>query len=240
MRTFIVIVIVALAAASAARPQQVITLHFEARPPYLVGDGNGGALGLTATPAANAFRAAGITFNWQQSSMNRQLHLLKENAGQHCVIGWFKNAKRSRYVKFTRPIYRDKALVGVVRSTWAGADGRRLDEVLAAPGLRVVVKANYSYGAHVDRLLERAPARPIASSQPNAQIAELVRNDRADLMFVAEEEAEVLLRQNGAGARALRRLAFSDTMPGEWRHIACTRQVPDALIERLDANIALR
>lgn len=47
-----------------AAPQDPVMLYYNDRPPYIVELPDGSAAGLTATPAGNAFRAAGIPVVW--------------------------------------------------------------------------------------------------------------------------------------------------------------------------------
>ena len=224
--------------ARVALAREVIVLLYEERPPYMLRMGEE-VIGLTAAPSTAAFRRAGISYVWENGSMNRQLHLLKENSGQYCVIGWYKTPERIAYAKFTRAIYQDRRLAALVRSSAGVPDGVALEKVLALPGLRVLVKTNYSYGEHVDQLLDKVRPQGLASPQPNGQLAELLKANRADFMFVAEEEGQHFLRTGGA-AGALRLVHFADIAAVGERHIACTRSVPDAIIDKLDRAIGVR
>ena len=76
---------------AAAQILAPITLAYNDRPPYILSLPDGSAAGLTATPAAQAFKAAGIPVIWKKSPTNRQLAELKENTDRQCAVGWFKN-----------------------------------------------------------------------------------------------------------------------------------------------------
>jgi polar amino acid transport system substrate-binding protein len=216
-----------------------IPLHYEERPPYLVRAGDG-VHGLTADPAARIFRAAGVPFVWEASSMSRQLHLMRENQAPLCAVGWFKTAERLAFAKFTRPIYRDGPVVALARRQFAFGPGRAMADVLSTPGLRVLVRGRYAYGPYIERALERATPDVIASPLPNVQLAERLVANRADLMFAPEEEAALLLLRLADKAAALQVLRFSDRVPGSERYIACSRSVPDDTITRLNGAIGFK
>lgn len=216
-----------------------IVLYYEERAPYQVraGDEVGGSV---AGPAAQAFRDARVDFVWEVSSIGRQVHMLRENHGARCVVGWYKTSERTLFAKFTKPIYRNGPAVALVRRQFALGPVASVEDALSAPGLRLLVRKKYSYGAHIDDALKRIQPDTFMSSLPNSQMAEQLIEDRADLMFAPEEEAAVLLRHLGPKAERLQVLHFSKPLPGLERHIACSRNVPDEIIERLNSVIAFK
>ena len=229
----------AFMAAPAAPVATPITLHYEERAPYLVRSGDG-VHGLTADPAAQAFLAAGVPFVWEASSMSRQWHLMRESGQPHCVVGWYKNRERLGFAKFTKPIYRDGAPVALARRQFVFGPGRSLEGVLSTPGLRVLVRSRYTYGAYIEQALRRVAPNLVASQVPNVQLSERLLGNRADLMFASEEEAALLLRRLAGRAGQLQVLRFTDSMPATERHIACNRQVADAVIARLNGAITFQ
>jgi hypothetical protein len=56
-------------------------------------------------------------------------------------------------------------------------------------------------------------------------------------MFIAEEEAEDLIRQSGFDPTAFKFIRFPDMPAGNLRYIICTKQVSDDEIERMDQAI---
>ena len=110
--------------------------------------------GLTADPATAAFAGAGVAARWMRAPSNRQLALLQEG-GQRCAVGWFRNAERERYAKFSRPIYQDLPLVAIVRDDFVFRGAATLQRLVAMRGLVVLVKERYSYGSYVDESLAK-------------------------------------------------------------------------------------
>lgn len=241
MKTLLSLLIAMLGMASgpAALAGFPITLFYEERAPYLVAAGDT-VEGLTADPAALAFKTAGVPFVWEAGSFSRQWHMLRENQGAHCVVGWFKNNERLAFAKFTKPIYRDGPIVALARRDFDFGPGRTLNEVLSTPGLRVLVRGMYSYGPYIERALKRYKPEVVASPLRNVHLIERLAASRADLMFASEEEGALLLRHLGSKASDLQVLRFSDILPGSERHIACNRNVPDETIERLNNAITFK
>ncbi len=229
----LLVLLATLGSSAAAAP---ITLYYEERAPYLVQSGDQ-VQGLAAAPAAQAFKAADIAFVWKAASMSRQWHMMRQDSGANCVVGWFKTSERAAFAKFTKPVFRDGPVVALVRRQLKFSPVKGLQETLSTPGMRVLVRSKYSYGARIDDALGRIKVDTIASPLGNAQLVERLVEGRADLMFSSEEEAAVLLRGLGSKAGAVQLLRFSDLLPGQERYIACNRNVPDETIERLNDAI---
>jgi polar amino acid transport system substrate-binding protein len=217
------------------RTAERITLHFNERPPYMVAAADGTATGLSATPARQAFAAAGIAVRWAQTPTTRQLSVIRDNEGLDCAIGWFRKPDREAFAKFSKPIYRDRPTVVLAHAAFVPE--RRLADLLRRPGVTVLVKDNYSYGAMIDALLAEKRAFVLSTTAENQQMLRMVAERRVDMMFAAEEEAQHLLGRAGIAARGLQLLRFDDVPIGERRHLMCSKRVPDALLERLNAAI---
>ena len=231
--------VVALCAASpgvhAAEP---FTLYYNERPPYLVTGAQADKVaGLTADPAAKAVESAGFVPRWTPMPTTRQLVTLREGQAPACAVGWFKNPERELSFKFTKPIYRDKPTVAIVRSDFE-ARSSKLAEVFQQPGLRVLVKDKYSYGPWIDSLLARARPQTVSTTEENVQMVRMIAGRRADVMFSSQEEAQYLLTQSSVVASAVKVLRFDDVPQGEKRYLMCSRSVPDETIQRLDKAIS--
>lgn len=231
---------VCLLLAGPLHAEEPIDLYYNERPPYLVSALDGSVSGLTATPAAEAFRDAGIAFQWIRLPTNRQLALLKDNHRPACAVGWFRNAERERFAKFTKPIYQDKPTVGMASGDLAIPDKLSLTELLSRHDVRVLVKDGYSYGPYIDNLLAAHRGNVVVTPLDNIDMARMISARRADFMFVAEEEASSLLQMAGLNPLNFKVLRFTDMPMGEYRHIMCDKLVPDEVIQRLSAAIRPR
>lgn len=217
-----------------------VTLDYNERPPYLVPAADGSATGLTGTPAANAFKAAGIAVTWAKIPTTRQLAVVKDNQGMHCAIGWFKTPEREQFAKFTKPIYLDKPWMVLANTTFAVKEGARLEEVLSAKGVRVLTKESFSYGPYIDGLLAKTKPNITISNGTTSQMLQLINAGSVDFMFVSEEEAEYLVDQAGLSMKNFRQIRFPDMPKGGERYIMCSKNVPDDVIAKVNKNIALK
>jgi polar amino acid transport system substrate-binding protein len=220
--------------------QQVVDLLYNERPPYIIAQPDGSAAGLTATPAGNAFKNAGIPVEWKRVPTNRQLTIISQGRGNDCAIGWFKNAEREQFAKFTKPIYRDKPTVLLANRWFAPPSDATLRELLARPDTRVLVKDRFSYGPYIDGLLAEMKPLLIRTTNENMQMVAMIKANRADFMFVAEEEADYLVEQAGFNPADFRLLRPADMPEGEKRYLICSKHVDDSIIERLNAAIAAK
>jgi len=235
---------VALAAAAAAQAppatagSDTIDLYYFERPPYVMkAPASGEVIGLTAAPAAQAFKAAGIGFRWVQLPTVRQLVTLKDSAVPACAVGWFRNAERERQFKFSRAIYRDRPTVALARTDFSASAS--LAETLRQPGVAVLVKDGFSYGPLIDGLIAQSPAQRVVTSAESLAMARMVGAHRAHFMLAAEEEAAYLTEPSAGAGAGLKLIRFADLPPGERRHILCSKAVPDEVIERLDKAITV-
>ncbi len=220
-----------------AAAADTIELYYFERPPYMATrPGSDEPVGLTATPAAQAFRAAGIGVRWVPLPSARQLVTLADSKVPACAVGWFRTAEREQQFKFTRAIYRDRPTVALARTDFT-PPAPTLAQALREPGLTVLVKAGFSYGAQVDTLLAQLGPGRVVTSADSLAMVQMVAAQRASVMFAAEEEAAYLVEQALGSPGALKIVHFSDLPPGERRHILCSKAVPDALIERLNKAI---
>jgi polar amino acid transport system substrate-binding protein len=218
--------------------QQMVDLMYNDRPPYIIAQADGSAAGLTATPAIDAFRRAGIPVEWKRVPTNRQLTIIGQGSGNDCAIGWFKNAERERFAKFTKPIYRDKPTVLLANRWFAPPPDASLRDLLARPDVRVLVKDRFSYGPYIDGLLAEMKPLLIRTTNENRQMVAMIKANRADFMFVSEDEADYLVEQAGFNSDDFRLLHPDDMPAGEKRYLICSKHVDDSIIARLNAAIA--
>jgi uncharacterized protein (TIGR02285 family) len=223
--------------ANSALATERIPLYFNDRPPYLVPAPDGSASGLTGTPSAQAFNNAGIAFVWAKMPTNRQLMSIKMNSAMGCAVGWFKTPEREQYAKFTKAIYRDKPAVGLANNGFTVTPNAALKTVMATKGVRILAKDKFSYGSFIDDLIGKLKPHVTYTTTESSLMVEMIRVGRADFMFVAEEEAAFLAEGAGANIREFHLIRFADMPEGEKRYIMCSKQTPDALINRLNKAI---
>lgn len=229
-----------LLAAAACRAEEPITVTYHLRPPYLLPGPDGVPTGLTGTPAAQAFRQAGIGVKWMMAPTNRQLAMVRDEQQRSCTVGWFRNPERERYAKFTRPVYRDKDWVLLAYAGYVMPEGATLEQLLQNSATRILVKDNFSYGQEIDAMIVRGKPAIAVSTGSSEQMLQSVSAGAVDFMFLSEEEGQYVLSQHRERGANLRLLKARGMPRGAERHIMCGKGVPDDVIERLNRAITFR
>lgn len=211
--------------------------YFGERPPYVVSEPDGAISGLVATPTNVAFKAAGISTQWVKIPPARVISEFKENNIKACSPGYFKNADRETWAKFTKPIYRDSPQALLVHKNFE-LPTRKLNDLLMRQDIALLVKAGFSYGTEIDKLIEKYQPNSAKVSVEVAQMLKMIAAKRADYMFISDEESASLIAQSRE--RDVKVIHLDDSPPGELRYIMCTRQVPDELIRKINEFIAFK
>ncbi|HEY8877756.1 MAG TPA: transporter substrate-binding domain-containing protein [Roseateles sp.] len=218
--------------------QAPITVHYNNRPPYLMPQADGSVEGLTGSVAKAAFITAGLPVVWRETPTNRQLLLIESGSGRDCAVGWFRNAQREQFARFTTPIYRDQPWVVIAGQHYPLPNNATIAQILAAKELRLLVKDRFSYGADLDGKISQYTGETVTTTGEWPQIIGMLIRSRADYMFASQEEAHYFAASADGVAAGLRVLAIADAPPGEFRHIMCSKKVSDADIAALNAAIA--
>jgi uncharacterized protein (TIGR02285 family) len=213
-----------------------ILLYYYERAPYAVKDNQGDVSGLCATPAANAFKKAGIPFQWKQMPFKRQLVTIKHNKKKACGIGWFKNPEREEFARFTVEIYRDKPAITISRKgNEALGRHRDLTTLLKDKNVKLLVKDGFSYGAYIDGLIKNYdPEVVVVTTSTNIQMLQMILAGRADYFFLSEEEAEHIVVNAGYEVSQFQLQHYSDIPSGNRRYITCSQQVTPETIDLLN------
>ncbi|OZG75017.1 hypothetical protein BTA51_01040 [Hahella sp. CCB-MM4] len=219
--------------------EPTILLHYNERPPYLH-ETSSGVEGLTASPAEEAFRAAGIKFSWVNTPAMRQLYIIKRNLGRDCLVGWFKTPYRTTFGKYTVPIYQDGSYIVLMNTEKSVYAGGSLADLLSNRNLVLLVKDSYSYGDFLDRYIDRYKPTINPTIYESANMLRVIARGNADYMFVAPEEAEAAMIMYGLTSKELLSISFPEMPQGEKRYKFCSRQVDDAVIDQLNAAITYR
>jgi len=215
----------------------VITLHYHERAPYYM-TGPLGVYGLCADPVKRAFEHAGIPFRWEKTPAKRQLDILRANTAKDCLIGWFKNPQREKIAKYTHAIYRDKPTIALARADNPKiVSGRSIEETLVRENLILLRKTGYSYGPFIDAKISHLNPRQEMTSAENVGMLRMIHSGRADYFFISEEEATALTATSGLLATDFSYIRFTNIPKGNHRYLLFSRQVEDAVIEKLNLSI---
>ncbi|GGC62778.1 hypothetical protein [Undibacterium terreum] len=221
-----------------AMADEKISLLYNERIPYFETQLDGDVEGLIGTPAKWAFINAGIPFEWKKSSSSVQLQTIRGNQKQACLVGWHKNAAREKVGKFTHALYLDKRTValGLATNLKFGTE-KSAAELLSNRRAVLMVKEGYSYGHVIDEQIARKNPRMVTAVGENTNMLSMLFYERADYFFVGEEEATELIRRSDYKEKNFKIVYFSDALQEDPRHLWCTGQVSDSVIEKLNAEI---
>ena len=213
-----------------------IQLYYYERIPYAVKNNQSEVSGLCATPAANAFKQAGIPFQWKKMPFKRQLVTIKHNKKKACGIGWFKKPEREAFARFTDSIYQDKpAVIISKKGNNALEQHRDLISLFEDKKVKLLVKDAFSYGAYVDELINNYnPEIVSVVTSTNVQMLRMILSDRADYFFISEEEAEHIILSAKYKMSQFQLQHFADMPAGNHRYIACSQQVSTEIVDLLN------
>lgn len=216
-----------------AEPLEIL---YETRRPYVIPTSDGLA-GLVGAPLTAALGQAGIAVDYTEAPSTRILREIQANLRPVCTPGWFLNAERQTFAKFSRALYQDQPTAIVSRPDNAAiTDGMTLDDLLGQPDLVLLAKMAYSYGQVIDEQLERHGTRQRRVGTDNVTLLSMIAKKRADFLFIGPEEAQDLLREHPEREQ-LRLTTLSGMPAGNKRYLMCSPQVANALIERLDQQL---
>jgi len=212
-----------------------VKLLFNERSPYMSQVGNE-VRGLTADAASAALRTAGVPFTWSNVPAARQIDDVKRGDEPVCGLGWFKNAEREGFARFTKPLYRDRPMAVLARKDDARVTAKgTLDALLGDRDLVLLVKKSYSYGAFIDEKIAKSAPKTSETTVENNVLFKQIGASRADYMFASPEEAQPLIATpDGAG---LTLAALSDMPEGGLRYLMCSKAVPEDVIAKIDAAL---
>ena len=224
-----------------AATEQPVTLHYVERPPYMMTSG-AGLTGLTGGPSYQAFVKAKVPVEIRKTPFARQLHYLEINSGMDCMIGMFRKPERERFAKYSKPIYQDQPQMILTSTAKAGrfSGHSSVADVLSDKGLVLLVKLGYSYGVPLDALIEKYQPTRQTTTDENLAMVRQVKFGMADYMLMAPEEANVAIAAAGLVPQDFQHIKIKSMPGGEYRHLLCSNNVPDEVMQRLNAAIRFR
>jgi uncharacterized protein (TIGR02285 family) len=229
--------VVALTVAQAALADAPIILLYSERPPFMHKQPDGSVAGTTATPVIRAFTKAAIPFELREASPARRLLDVKENKRRVCSLGFYKTTERESYARYSKPVSQDSKMIGLVNAKSPTANGISVDALLQREDVSVLIKESIVYGPYLESQFSTMKARRVTTAAEFAQLFEMIKRERAQLLFMPEEEAHFYLNQAGYSAADFKLIQFAGMPPGEQRYIMCSMQVDEATVDRLNKAI---
>lgn len=214
-----------------------IMLLYSERPPFMHKQPDGTLGGITATPAIQAFTKATIPFELREASLARRLLDIKENKRRVCSMGFYKTPERESYARFSKPVSQDSRMIGLANAKLNVATGVSVDVLLQREDVSVLIKESISYGPYLESQFNKMKARRISTAAEYAQLFELIKRERAQLIFMPEEEAQFYLKRANYSVTDFKLIQFAGMPAGEHRYIMCSMQVDEAVLNQLNTAI---
>jgi polar amino acid transport system substrate-binding protein len=221
-----------------ATTPDTITLPWTERQPFQYIDNDGKLKGILYNLGEQIFTKAGIRSQWAETPANRIIRELEENTERQCLVGWFKTPEREKIAKITLPIYQDKPLRGIIRADNKSVRIKTASALFADASIKVLIKQGYSYGVQLDELIASRNGQNIERSVgDHTRLVRMLREQRTDLLFLTQEEIDHYTATAPDFAKDFKVINFTDLPSGNFRHILCSKRVPDATIEKLNQAI---
>ncbi len=224
----------ALSSFSAHGASEPIRLHYIDRPPYAVSQSNEEPTGVVASRASRAFNLAKIPFAWVKTPVNRQFALIKQNAGQDCVLGVEKLASRTDFAKFTDPLYVSQPVVALTNLKITEKEGVTLRQLLKK--YRIFHRETSSLSDEIVTLINQSPNAYVTTID-TFQTAQLISHGDGDFMLISKDLAEYYIKHRLLNPNSVRILSLPDLKARFNRRIMCCKKVDDSVIERLNQAI---
>jgi len=210
-----------------------LDIIYDQRIPYVKEDKNS-ISGLVAIPLIKALNEANITYTLKNKPSKRHLKEIKANKKAICAVGWFKNPKREKFAKFTKPLYQDKP-IGILTNINNNIQNNiTFDKLFSINNLSVLIKDSYSYGSFIDKKLKKLNIKKTKAS--NLNMVSMVAKKRATFMFISFEEVKEIMK-NHKYKNKIKFIQIKDAPKGNNRYLICSKLVDDNIINKLNKGI---
>ena len=214
-----------------------ITVLYSDRPPFMKKQADGTLTGTAATTAILAFAKAEIPIEIKEASPARRLLDVKENNTRVCSLGFYKNAERETFARFSNPISQDGKMIAFANIKFQMSKPVSVDAILQRSDLNILIKKNIFYGPFLESKFAQMKAQRIESTAEFAQLIRLIKIERAQLIFLPEEEAQFYLKEFGYSATDFNLIHFAEMPAGEFRYMMCSLRVEEAVMAKLNKAI---
>lgn len=223
-----------------ARENRLTVLYMERPPYYATHDGK--PAGFLLEQALAAFHEAGLEVTTKVLPVKRILQIVRDGQEQVATVGWFKNAERTQWARFSTVLYRDQPLLALHKAD-AGqglGDEAALRSLLQDKELVLGVLDGFSYGERVDAMIAEHAVNRFVLSGDQVQLIRMLGAGRIDYILVAPEEVSYLLGQARYREVEFGFTLLNDVPEGNRRYIMYSRAVPSSVIRRVDEAIDRR
>ena len=217
---------------------EVLTVYYFHRPPYYINQDDGDATGLLVEITRMILDHAGIPYAFVDFPPKRILKNIAQTE-YSCSVGWFKNAERETFARFSDPIYQDLPMGVVLRpSSLSLLVEKPALSALLQSGLMLGVVDGFSYGAQIDEAIVQLKPSIYAISCETENLLKMIQSKRIDYAFMAPEELGYVFEKNPLMKSDLQFIEIADQREGNFRYLMFSRGVGPEVIERVNKSIA--
>lgn len=209
-------------------------------PPYSFTGDDGQPAGFLVERTRLILSRSGLQTRWIAMPANRITESFRQQDRLWCSIGWYETPERHEWAKFSSPIHRDKAMVVLTVPRWAERIQQlgSIDKLFQDSTLTWLRLPNASYGPEIDRKAHELKPSTTTPTTSAKEALQMLVQGRGHYMLVGADDLETRLKAAGLDTAAVVAVPMADMPPGNLRYLIFSRNVPDALIERINTAIA--
>jgi uncharacterized protein (TIGR02285 family) len=184
------------------------------------------------------FATAGIEANFVREPQKRILTRFQDGTQNYCSLAWYRLPEREQLAQFTLPIYTDppQTILIAPASVARVRKHATLAALMSDPELTLAMVDGVSYGAELDARIKRSKNQIMRRTVPIANLMQMLAADRASYLL-ADRNDWNYMRAHYKELATVVQHDLPDMAPGLKRHIMCSRDVPTAIIEKLNQAI---
>ncbi|WP_050407601.1 ABC transporter substrate-binding protein [Massilia sp. NR 4-1] len=223
---------------AAAQPMPTITVAWRLKPPYHYAE-NGELKGLLLLRAQAIFSEAGISTRFVNEPQRRIWNNLAHGEPNYCSVSWYRLPEREAVAQFSQPFHMDQThiVLTATRNQDEIKAHATLPELLADKELTLGVIDGVSYGPELDAMMARSANQIMRRTVDTPSMLRMLAAGRATYVIVDRADW-TFFKERDPLAQTLVMLEYPDMPAGLPRHIVCSSNVPEGLMEKLNRAIA--
>lgn len=214
-----------------------ITVAWREKPPYYYTE-DGVEKGFMLAYGKDVFAAAGIDAHFVREPQKRIWTNFEMRKPNYCSLSWYRLPEREAIAQFSIPVYTDPPhtiLVSPASAAKVQAHAS-LASLLADPDLTLGIVDGVSYGTELDERIAKTGNQAMRRTVTTTNMILMLAANRFSYML-ADRNDWGHMRAHYKETAPVIQYDMPDLPPGLKRHIACSRAVPQSVIERLNQAI---
>ncbi|MBM7061311.1 transporter substrate-binding domain-containing protein [Pseudomonas sp. UL073] len=214
-----------------------ITVAWRNKAPYHYLE-QGSERGFLLERAHQVFAAAGIQTRFVQQPAKRIWHSFAQGTPRYCSFGWYRLPERERVAQFSLAFHTDPPQIVLVSEQALAAIDRHKSfaALLQDRSITLGLVDGVSYGPILDPLIAGSANRIKHATVEPLVMMRMVAAHRVDYMLADQADWDYL-RQHESNLDGIAEQHFADMPPGLERYIVCSKDVPAALMAKINRAI---